>query len=54
VSGDLPLEPRLKTLHEDALSRFEKIDTKHTDVHDEKRWNEPRFYTVSGPPAPCK
>eukprot|EP00026_Physarum_polycephalum_P001705 Phypoly_transcript_01707.p1 GENE.Phypoly_transcript_01707~~Phypoly_transcript_01707.p1 ORF type:complete len:1041 (+),score=185.75 Phypoly_transcript_01707:70-3192(+) len=49
--GDLPLAPRLKFIDENALSKFEKFDSK-TEVTDEQRWSEPREAEITAPPPP--
>ncbi|NP_001039262.1 presequence protease, mitochondrial precursor [Xenopus tropicalis] len=44
--GNLPLEIHLKQIHEDALSKFERIDPK-TSVPPQERWQSPREYSIS-------
>uniref|UniRef100_A0A8C7YSH8 Pitrilysin metalloproteinase 1 n=1 Tax=Oryzias sinensis TaxID=183150 RepID=A0A8C7YSH8_9TELE len=39
--GDLPLENHLKQIHEEALSKFERIDPK-TEVPSQPHWTSPR------------
>lgn len=49
--GDLPLEPRLKFIQENALKRFKKIQPE-TGVPDEQRFTHPQRYEVTGPLSP--
>ncbi|XP_030054786.1 presequence protease, mitochondrial [Microcaecilia unicolor] len=44
--GNFPLEPHLKHIHENALNRFQKIDS-HTTVPSQKHWSEPREYHIT-------
>ncbi|CAJ0944453.1 unnamed protein product [Ranitomeya imitator] len=44
--GNLPLEQHLKQIHEDALSKFERIDP-HTEVPLQQRWSSAREYHTS-------
>eukprot|EP01117_Protostelium_nocturnum_P008308 TRINITY_DN2969_c0_g1_i4.p1 TRINITY_DN2969_c0_g1~~TRINITY_DN2969_c0_g1_i4.p1 ORF type:complete len:916 (-),score=225.94 TRINITY_DN2969_c0_g1_i4:1099-3846(-) len=48
--GDLPLEEHLKFINENVLSRFQRIDPK-TDIQSEEKWDTPRRFTTTGPPA---
>lgn len=49
--GDLPLEPHLKQIEEEALSRFEHIDPK-TEVPSQPRWTSPKADHVTCSPDP--
>ncbi|KAM4687608.1 presequence protease, mitochondrial [Discoglossus pictus] len=44
--GNFPLEMHLKQIHEDALSKFKKIDV-DTTVPSQERWQSPRDYHVT-------
>ncbi|KAG8443350.1 hypothetical protein GDO86_011952 [Hymenochirus boettgeri] len=44
--GNLPLEPHLKQIHEDALSKFERIDPR-TSVPPQGHWQNPREYGIT-------
>uniref|UniRef100_A0A672JR63 Presequence protease, mitochondrial n=1 Tax=Salarias fasciatus TaxID=181472 RepID=A0A672JR63_SALFA len=49
--GDLPLEPHLKQIEEEALSRFERIDP-NTEVPSQPHWTAPREdHVTCGPDA---
>lgn len=49
--GDLPLEPHLKQIEEDALCRFERIDP-NTEVPSQPHWTAPREdHVTCGPDA---
>ncbi|XP_069314747.1 presequence protease, mitochondrial isoform X5 [Eulemur rufifrons] len=56
--GNFPLEQHLKQIHEEALSRFQKIEPR-TEVPAQKPWDEPREFQITcGPDSfatdPCK
>ncbi|XP_012864864.1 PREDICTED: presequence protease, mitochondrial [Dipodomys ordii] len=44
--GSFPLEQHLKQIHEEALSRFQKIEPS-TTVPAQKRWDQPREFQVT-------
>ncbi|XP_072010102.1 presequence protease, mitochondrial isoform X2 [Engystomops pustulosus] len=44
--GDFPLEQHLKQIHEDALSKFDRIDP-HTNVPKQQRWSSPKEYEIT-------
>ncbi|XP_008050953.2 presequence protease, mitochondrial [Carlito syrichta] len=49
--GSLPLEQHLRQVHDEALSKFQKIDT-HTAVPTQKPWDRPREFQITcGPDA---
>uniref|UniRef100_A0A3Q2WLY9 Pitrilysin metalloproteinase 1 n=1 Tax=Haplochromis burtoni TaxID=8153 RepID=A0A3Q2WLY9_HAPBU len=49
--GDLPLEPHLKQIQEEALSKFDCIDPK-TEVPSQPRWTSPKEDHVTCSPDP--
>uniref|UniRef100_A0A3B4G507 Pitrilysin metalloproteinase 1 n=1 Tax=Pundamilia nyererei TaxID=303518 RepID=A0A3B4G507_9CICH len=49
--GDLPLEPHLKQIQEEALSKFDCIDPK-TEVPSQPRWTSPKEDRVTCSPDP--
>ncbi|KAM3928572.1 presequence protease, mitochondrial isoform 1-T2 [Leptodactylus fuscus] len=44
--GNFPLEQHLKQIHEDALSKFERIDA-HTGVPQQQRWSGAREHHIT-------
>jgi Zn-dependent M16 (insulinase) family peptidase len=51
--GDLPLEPILKFIHEEALAKFTRI-VPNTDVQDEVRFSQPKEVHATCPSNPSK
>ncbi|XP_003447492.1 presequence protease, mitochondrial [Oreochromis niloticus] len=49
--GDLPLEPHLKQIQEEALSKFDRINPK-TEVPSQPRWTSPKEDHVTCSPDP--
>uniref|UniRef100_A0A663M360 Presequence protease, mitochondrial n=1 Tax=Athene cunicularia TaxID=194338 RepID=A0A663M360_ATHCN len=44
--GNFPLEQHLKQIHEEALIKFERIES-HTDIPKQKLWEKPREHSVT-------
>ncbi|KPP72132.1 presequence protease, mitochondrial-like [Scleropages formosus] len=49
--GDMPLEPHLQQINEEALCRFDQIEP-HTVVPPQPHWNQPREHHVTCGPDP--
>ncbi|XP_044740669.1 presequence protease, mitochondrial [Chrysoperla carnea] len=46
--GNFPVQPTLEYINENYLKNYSKIDTKHTAVPSQTRWNEPRRAEIRG------
>ncbi|XP_057587712.1 presequence protease, mitochondrial isoform X2 [Hippopotamus amphibius kiboko] len=49
--GSFPLEQHLKQIHEEALSKFQRVEP-HTAVPAQKPWAEPREFQIACAPDP--